>query len=574
MTLRWRYHPGEEALEQQIARSVALSPIAARLLVNRGIRSAAAAQDFLTPELSSLTDPFRMRDMERAVDRLQATLKAREHIVVYGDSDVDGVSGTALLAGFLRAIQANVSTYIPNRLEEGYSLTPRGLAEIERRGAKLVIAVDNGTSAAAAIARLAAADVDVIVCDHHEPPPLAPKPLAFLNPKWESCGYPFPFLCGTAVAFQLLAALATRLPASQARADALDSLLRDCVAFAGIATICDCVPLIGENRSLARAGLAALNDTEHPGLRALLETSGVGRSVQTDDISFRLGPRLNAAGRLGHAGQALDLLLARNPEEANALAQELDRLNAARQELEAHILADARRRAQREADAGAPIVLLADEAWHAGVVGIVAARVAAEFQRPAVLIALKDGRARGSGRSFGGFDLYRALMACSEHLTSFGGHAFAAGLELAADRVDAFREQLLAVANAGPPRATEHDLLIDAEVPLGVLNPSLMAEINRLAPFGEGLAVPVFAADRLELDGPPRVVGKTQNHLSFSVKQSGVTRKAIGFGMSPLAERLRSSGRFALAFTPRLNVFHGRVSVDLEVRDFQLSAPT
>lgn len=570
MQYRWRFHPDKAPLPDQISRRHSISHLAARLLVNRGIRSADEAGEFLAPSLSGLSDPFLMAHMGRAVDRILAAIRAREPIVVYGDSDVDGVCGTALLAGFLRKVGADVSTYIPNRLEEGYSLTARGIATLRERGARLVITVDNGTTAVKQVAELMAAGIDVIISDHHEPGPTLPEPLALLNPKWDGCGYPFRHLCGSGVAFQLLAGLASRIPARGPQQDAMHDLLRHTIAFVAMATICDCVPLQGENRVLARAGLDAFASTNHPGLRALVSQAGAARQVRADDISFRLGPRINAAGRLGHADRALALLLSSNADEAAAIAAELDGKNVCRQDMEAAILNTARERVENEVSRDDPLIVLADDRWHAGIVGIVAARLVGEQHRPTVLIALKDGRGRGSGRSVRRFDLHSALLACSEHLIGFGGHAYAAGLEIEADRVAPLRDALFRQSRISNPEPPDPELFIDAEVPLGVLTPSLMSDINRLAPFGEGLADPLFCAPGVTLDGVPRLVGRNNNHLVFSVVQSGIRRKAVAYGQGRRAADLKDGHRISLAFTPRLSFFHGKPAVDMEVKDIRL----
>ena len=576
MSHKWRFHPERAPLPEEIARATPLSALGARLLVNRGIESVDAAESFLRPGLSALTDPFTMTHMERAVERVLVALKEKQAIVVYGDSDADGVSVT----GFLRAVGADVSSYIPNRLEEGYSLTARGLDAIRERGARLVITVDNGTTASERIAELQGGGIDVIVCDHHEPSDRLPEPLALLNPKWSDCGYPFPYLCGTGVAFQLLNALSGRLPARDRNRDAMLGLLRHSIAFVAIATICDCVPLVGENRALARGGLAALTGTEHPGLRALLSIASVPREVQADDVSFRIGPRINAAGRLGQADRALALLLADTRDEARKLARELDAQNGERQQLEADILASARRQVRESFDDSDPIIVVSDDSWHAGVVGIVASRLANEYDRPAVLVAMNGERGRGSGRSARGFDLHAALTDCREHLVGFGGHAFAAGLEIERTAFPAFREALVERARHGFDEEKERELWIDAEVPLGVLTPSLMHELNKVSPFGEGNPDPIFVAPGLVPDGTPKVVGKNRNHLAFHVRQSGgsgngnggVRRKAIGYGLAEHAERVTHDGPFSVAFTPRLNTFRGQVEVELDVKDFRFDS--
>lgn len=567
----WRYYPDRTQLQEQIARASRVPSLVARLLVNRGIHDATEIGDFLRPSFSGLSDPFAMKPMERAVERLLRAIQAREPIVVYGDSDVDGVCGTALLAGFLRKVGADVSTYIPNRLVEGYSLTERGVAAILARNARVVLTVDNGTTATARIAELAGHGIDVIVADHHEPSRELPPALALLNPKLPDNGYPFPYLCGTGVAFQLLAALATRIPARGGNQDAIQDLLRHSIAFVAMATICDCVPLQRENRILARLGLNALAETTHPGLSALLSIAGVGRAVRSDDVSFRIGPRINAAGRLGVADRALALLLADRREDAEAIARELDQRNGERQALEADIFRSARQKAIEASDD--PIFVLADESWHAGVVGIVAARIATEFHRPTVLIALKDGRGRGSGRSVRRFDLHRALGACSQHLVGFGGHAFAAGLEIEAHKVADLRRALIEASQQGLAESAGQgrELLIDAELPIGLLTPSLMHDLDRLAPYGEGLASPIFAAPDLVVDGTPRLVGKGQNHLSFVALQSGAKVKAIAYGASDRAPLLQPGRRFSVAFTPRLSLFRGRASVEMDVKDFAVA---
>lgn len=565
----WRFHPERATLQERIARESKISPLLARLLVNRGIESPADAVKLLDPAQHGLSDPFLLEGMEIAVDRLLAALKAREPIVVYGDSDVDGVCGAAVLTRFLRQVGADVSAYIPNRLVEGYSLSDAGLAEIARRGARVVITVDNGTTAIEKIARLRELGVDVIVCDHHEPAAELPPAIAILNPKLPGSTYPFRHLCGSGVGFQLIAGLASRLPARGSMQDALHDLSKTSIAFVALATICDCVPLIGENRFLARAGIHALQSSDHPGLAALRSIAGIGREVQSDDLSFRLGPRINAAGRLGQAHRALALLLADDRAEAQAIARELDDKNAERQVLEANILESARKQAERRTDAGDRVLVLADESWHAGVVGIVAARIAGEFDRPTILVALgNNGRGRGSGRSVRRFDLHRALGACSSELIGFGGHAFAAGLEIEATRVEALRDAINSFADSHPGDVSAREILIDAELPLGILTPSFMHEINQLAPYGEGLASPLFSSPVVSVIAPKRI-GRSQNHLSFTVAQGEVKRRAIAYGLGERASQIEGR-RLALAFTPRLNLFRGQANIDLEVRDLRV----
>lgn len=574
MPLTWSFHPDRTQLQESLIHSLSVSSLTAAILVNRGIAGEEEARTFLESSTASLSDPFLMSQMEPAVDRIVRALRKQEPMLVYGDSDVDGVCGTALLTGFLRLAGGDVSTYIPSRLDEGYSLTDKGVAEILDRKISVLITVDNGTTALRHVSELTAKGVDVIIADHHEPSEELPEALALLNPKWSGCGYPFRYLCGTGVAFQLLSALASRLPAKASTQDAILDLARHSIAYAAMATICDCVPLIGENRILARTGLIALADAKHPGIKALLRIASVSRDVQSDDISFRLGPRINAAGRMGVADRALKLLLTQDEQEARKLAKELDSRNSERQQLEAKIVASARQQVLDSSSADDPIIVLADQGWHAGVVGIVAARLMTEFQKPAVLIALNGDRGRGSGRSVPEFDLHQALSGCAGYLEAFGGHAAAAGLEIRTDQVAAFRTALIREAQKNQGPEPDRRILIDAEIPLGLLTPSLMNELNRIAPFGEGLPPPLLVATDLSLSGAPRQVGKNQSHLSFAVSQGSVTRKAIAFGMAHCADRLREAESVSLAFTPRLNLFRGQASVDLDIRDIHTNEET
>jgi single-stranded-DNA-specific exonuclease len=572
---RWRFHPERAALADEIAKASSIPPLLARLLVNRGVTTADDVHRWLRPSLDGLGDPFLLPDMEIAVTRTLKAVRERERIVVYGDSDVDGVCGTALLVRFLRQIGADVMPYIPNRLVEGYSLTDRGLAAIAERGARLVITVDNGTTAVERVARLRADGIDVVICDHHEAGKDRAPATALLNAKVDPGGYPFPHLCGTGVAFQFVSALASRIPARPSLHDAIVDLGRNSIALVALATICDCVPLIGENRILASAGIRAFREAEHPGLTALRSIAGVGREVQSDDLSFRLGPRINAAGRLGQAERALALMLADEKSVAVSIAKELDERNGERQVLEAGIHQMARIQARERAERGDPILLLADDRWHAGVVGIVASRIAAEFDRPAILVALDAaaGRGRGSGRSTRGFDLHRALTSAAHHIVTFGGHAFAAGLEVEAKSIDPLRAALFAHCREHRVDDSQREILIDAELPLGMLTPSLMAEINRVGPFGEGVALPIFSSPTLAVDGEPRRVGRTQNHLSFNVVQGGnaaTRRKAIAYNLGERAAEFQGR-RVALVYTPRLNFFRGQAAVELEVKDVRFA---
>ncbi len=442
----WRHHRLDPARSASLAARLNLHPITAQCLLNRGIEEAEAARAFLEPKLTHLTDPHAFSDMERAAARLAAAIGRREPVAIVGDYDVDGLSASALLARFLRAVNTPVRCIVPERLRDGYGMRSHHVEEAHSSGACLLVTVDNGTSALAAAELASARGLELIITDHHEPrrdehgAPVRPPCLALLNPKWPDSGYPYSGLSGCGVAFKLAWATATALSPGKRAQPALRRFLLEALALVAIATVADAVPLDGENRTLVHYGLRALTSPSQPGLRALLEVARVRGMPSAVDIAFQLAPRLNAAGRLGQSALALELLLTDDAERAHRLAQRLDALNLERRELEQRLLERALERAQRAlAETDGAAIVLADEGWHHGVIGIVASRLVERFQRPVVLIGLEGERGRGSARSIAGVALHEGLRACAHLLERCGGHAMAAGLEIRAERVPAFR---------------------------------------------------------------------------------------------------------------------------------------
>ncbi|MDR7535310.1 MAG: single-stranded-DNA-specific exonuclease RecJ [Armatimonadota bacterium] len=535
---RWRIAPADPAATTALSAALGLHPLVAQVLVNRGLRDPMAADAFLAPRLDRLQNPLRLSDMARAVGCIDAALRARRPVAVYGDYDADGVTATAILVRALRALGGNVEFYIPDRRREGYGLHPEAVAALAGRGIRLLVAVDCGTGAHAAAEAARAAGVDLVVLDHHEPPEVLPPAAALVNPKRTSP--PPEDYCAAGLAFQAARALFGR--AGRAVPD-------DLVPLAAIGTVADAVTLLGDNRVLVAAGLASLARPHRPGLAALVEVAGVRPPFAVRDISHGMAPRLNAAGRLAHASDAVRLLLTDDPEEARALAEGLDRLNAQRRQLCDAVLAEVLERVEREGLLDRPAVVLAQEGWHPGVIGIVASQLVERFHRPVVMIALEGERGRGSARSIPIVHLLEALREADRHLLGYGGHAMAAGLVIAAGATAAFAR---AFEQAVATRVTPEDLRpvveADAEVDLSVLSPELVDALGRLAPHGPGNPEPVFLTRGLQAVGTT-LVGDGA-HLRLVVGDGRRTVEAIAFRHGEKAELLAfTRARVDLAYT-------------------------
>jgi single-stranded-DNA-specific exonuclease len=554
-----------------LERDLGIPPLLARILVRRGFEDPRGTKSWIQPDLDALHPPALLPDLEAAVVRLRAALEARERILVHGDYDVDGVCGTVLLVQLLRTLRADVTWFIPDRVKDGYSFGPGSIEAAVQAGATLVISVDNGISASAPIAELAARGIDVIVTDHHEVGAELPRAAAVVNPKRADSRYPFREICGTAVAFKVAWALCETLTARHRASDEVRGFLRDALAWVAIGTVCDVMPMIDENRALVRFGLQAIRRSPNPGLRALLDLARIGeRPLTPRDISFRVGPRINAAGRVAHAGLAVRLFTTEGFAEAQQLAREIESLNEERQRLDQETTAQAIERARKELDLSqARAIVLADDRWRAGIIGISSARLVEEFHLPAVLIALEGERGKGSGRSIPGVNLLEGLDACAEHLLRHGGHAYAAGLEIERTRVDAFRADLdRALAARSATRATRPPLFVDAETTPAELTPPVVAELARLAPFGPGNEAPRLLSEGLRPVGLARLAGRERQHLCFRVHGDGATLEAIAYHAAPRADELMGSPRVALVFTPVVVREGRKESVRLEVHDF------
>lgn len=576
MLTQWQVAASDPVAQDQLAADLSLSPLLCRVLVNRGITDAATARTFLTPSLHDLHDPFLILGMDIAVRRIVSAVQQGEPMAVYGDYDVDGVTGTALLMTFFEALGLRVASYIPEREGEGYGLNAEAMRQLAQQGTRLLITVDCGSTALAEVALARELGMDTIITDHHQPPATLPAALAVLNPHQPGCDYPNKHLCGVGLVFKLLTALRASMRQTGVLRERLPNLKRH-LDLVALGTIADVTPIRGENRVIVHYGLQELTQTLKPGLRALREVSQRhGKMASVGEVGFQLAPRLNASGRLGSATQSLDLLMARDPDEARRLAGLLDGVNQQRRALQQNVEATVHERI-REQYAGTPpaAIVLGDAAWHLGVVGIVAARIAETYHRPTFLLQISDGTARGSGRSIPAFDLYDGLQHCAEWLQQFGGHRYAAGLTLASEHLSALQEAFIRYADDRlGPDDLRPVLNLEATLPLGDVTETLANELAALAPHGAGNPIPVFAACGVRIASPIRRLGQEGQHARFRVEQDGAGLDVIAFQQGDNASKAAAAGGMLdIAFTPVINTWRDRRHLELQLRDLRPHVP-
>ena len=553
-TSRWVFpQPDEGSSPEAQAASIAalatdlgLPGPAVHVLWNRGYRDASSAQKFLIPRIEDLHDPFLLRDMDRAVARIESAIAQGEPIEIHGDYDVDGVTSTVILKKALELIGADAAWHIPHRLNDGYGMQVASVEEAARRGVRLIISVDNGIRATAAIARGLELGVETIVTDHHLPENDLPPAVAIVNPNRADCGYPNPNLCGAGVTFKLAHAILSRAGWPERK---LYRVLESFLKLVAIATVADIVPLTGENRIIVKHGLAGLGDARNHGLRALLEVAGFkDRVPNAGEVGFRIAPAINASGRMDSAGQAVRMFLTADPAEAFGIAQELFALNQERQTAERAVVnaifAQCAETPVTDADAA---LVFWGEGWHRGVVGIVASRVVGKFHRPAVVLGLENGIAQGSGRSIEAFHLLDALESMRDLFTRFGGHAHAAGVTLPVDSLEIFRDRLRIYA-AGVLSAEDMRpvVRIDAVLQLPQLSDALWLALEQLGPFGMDNRSPLFAVLGAQLAGPPQIW--KDKHLKIAVKQGTRTVAMKAWNMAERADELSAMTSMDIAF--------------------------
>ena len=550
---------------RDLATALSLPAIVCRLLLIRGYVSAEDAKLFLRPKLDRLHDPLSFLSMDKAVDRLARAVRDRELVFIHGDYDVDGICSTTLLTKAIRGLGGEAIPFIPLRLEHGYDLSDAGVDAAIAAGAKVVVTCDCGTSAVAPVARLCKLGIDVIVTDHHLPGGALPGCLSVLNPKRDGCGYPDKDLAAVGVAFKLALALARSVGKNE-------NFIWAMLDLVALATVADVAPLRGENRVFVRYGLKMLTETRNIGMRALIRAAGLdGKQLTAGRIGFILAPRLNAAGRLGRAIRGVELLLTDDEHNANSIARELEELNHRRQELDRATLDQARERVlQLDLDDTFGLVL-ADEAWHAGVIGIVASRLVEEFGRPTVLIALADGQGKGSGRSIAKFDLHGALRKCSDLLLRFGGHRAAAGVTIERDRVVDFSNRFNDVAKSLlSPDDLVPEIRIDLEVPIEGLDDRLESLFRHFEPFGIGNPSPVLLSREVTIAAIPRLVGRDGVKLVLDTGTGSL--EAIAWGFAHRVTEFLPGGKIDIAFRLERDEYRGESRLQARVADIRLSA--
>ena len=600
MKFRWSLAPPQPLLAGQLAAQLKIPPLLAQCLLNRGFSEPSAIENFLSPRLKNLADPFLLPNMAAAVGRLLRAREQNESLIIFGDYDVDGVTSTALLVEVLRPLGWKVDFYLPNRMDEGYGLSADGVenclkkfSAAESSGAtrpvKLLLAVDCGSTAVETISLLRSRGVEVIVLDHHQVSSPAPEAVALVNPQLQraagvppagpapmtgqdcrqDAGSTFTELCSVGLAFKLAHALVKRgreigLPG------AAEFDLRPLLDLVALGTIADLVPLTGENRILISAGLQRLNTTQRPGLIALKQVAQCPPTLGAYEIGFQLAPRLNAAGRLETAEDSLRLLFARDLAEAMPLAQNLDSRNRERQKLERGIVEEVIGAVQAKFDPQTDFVIVEGRLlWHIGVVGIVASRVLQQFYRPTIILGGEGDEWRGSGRSIAGFDLAAALRECDDLLVRHGGHAMAAGLSVQPDKIDLLRQRLNELARrALKPEDLQPPLRLDAEVGLDEMTLESLGELARLKPTGQGNPPVQFCARSVTHQRPLQRMGREKQHVKLWVTDGAVTHEAVWWNGG---DKSLPVGKFDLAFAPQVNEFNGRTSVQLKVLDWQPS---
>ena len=546
----------------------------ARILALRGIGSFDEARCYFRGSLEELHDPFLMQGMSDAVARILRALDEKDRILVYGDYDVDGTTATALLTQFLRRLGGDVEFFVPNRFQHGYGLSKPGIDHCANEGARMIIALDCGISALDEAEYAKSLGIDLIICDHHKPHDFLPDAVAVLDPKRDDCSYPFKELCGCGVTFKLVQALLM----------ALKRDLREAVQYldlVALATASDVVPVLGENRILLREGLKVIRSEPRIGIKHLAREAHSRLSeCTTGTIAYNIGPRINAAGRLGDAGRAVALLLAEDEIEASARARQLERLNQERRVLDRETMDQAVSLAERLLLASdRHTVVLHQPDWHIGVIGIVASRLVDRYYRPTIMMTSINGEVRGSARSINGINIFSALRECADLLSEFGGHDYAAGLSLPEENLSAFIDRFESVvAQQISPELLEPVMTVDAELNLSELNDRFWAVLRQFAPFGPENMEPVFHARNLEVTGEPVTVGHDQNHLKFNVKDrnfGGPSREVIGFRMSDYADIVsesRNSGvPLELLFCIQENTWNGRTTLQLRAVDLRLN---
>ena len=588
MSRRWSIAPHDRGIVSRISKEMRCSPLLAQVLASRGFNGAVEAKVFLESKMTDLHSPDLLPGIPEAADRIVKALKDNRRITIYGDYDVDGVTSTSILWHCLKLAGANVDYYIPCRMEEGYGLNLEAIRKLsEEDPQRLLVTVDCGICSVKEADLARDLGLELIITDHHTMLDELPRAACLVHPRLPGGSYPFGDLCGAGVAFKLAWAICQRLNDGKTASPAMREFLKGAVGLAAIGTVADVVPLVGENRIIVRYGLSTLINNDKakeksaperhsPGLEMMLKVCGLDgkKQITAEDIGFGIAPRINAAGRLGQARLAVELLTTTNRQRAAQLADYLNQLNENRKSVERKMMKEAKQMVEDHPEwADHAALVLAHAEWHPGVIGILASRIAEAYERPAIMIALNEAErlGQGSARTYNGIDLHASLTDCAEHLVTYGGHKAAAGLRVQMDKIDDFREDFVQrIATVKTEADAGAELRIDAEVVLNDLTFTAVRELDGLGPFGSDHRKPIFAATRCELVEPPKKIGGGERHLSLKVRQYNKVMKVIAFGKADWADQIAAAnGPISLCFSPGLNSFNGYESVDLHLIDWQ-----
>jgi len=571
MHFKWNYEPptsDRRAAAKELAEKIGMSPILADLLIQRGIKTESAAKRFFRPMLNELIDPFLMNDMDVAVDRLNDAMGRKERIMVYGDYDVDGCTAVALVYKFLQQFYSNIEYYIPDRYEEGYGISKKALEYAAGQQVKLIIVLDCGIKAVSEIEYARQLGIDFVICDHHVPDDALPNAVAILNPKRDDSTYPFKHLCGCGVGFKYMQAFAKNngIPFSR---------LIPLLEFCAVSIAADIVPVTGENRILAFHGLKQLNQNPSVGLKSIIEICGLtGREMTMSDIVFKIGPRINASGRMQNGKQAVDLLVERDIQKALTEATLINEYNEQRKDVDKQMTEEANQIIEKlENQRHQSSIVLYDENWKKGVVGIVASRMTELYFRPTVVLTRSGEYATGSARSVAGYDIYDAVKSCRDILENFGGHTYAVGLTLRIENIPEFRRRFQEYVNTHIlPEQTEPSLDIEEEVDFRDITKKLHNDLKRFAPHGPGNPKPIFCTRNVYDYGTSKVVGRQQEHIKLELvdSKSSNVLNGIAFGQSEAARYIKSKRSFDIAFTIEENIYK-RSEVQLQIEDIKPS---
>jgi single-stranded-DNA-specific exonuclease len=562
--MRWNLKPQPEPHKvQHLATALNVDAVTASLLVQRGVETYEQAKQFFRPSLSDLHDPFLMKDMDKAVARIEQAVASGENILVFGDYDVDGTTSVALMSSYLRSFYPNIDTYIPDRYNEGYGVSFAGIDYADDNGCTLIIALDCGIKSIDKVAYAKEKRIDFIICDHHRPGSELPDAIAILDPKRDDCSYPYDELCGCGVGFKLVQALASK------RGQTIEDLLQylDLVATAIAA---DIVPITGENRVLAKFGLEVINKSPRPGIKALTQNLKK-QELCISDVVFVIAPRINAAGRIRHGKYAVELLTEFNLQQAEEFASQIEIFNTDRKGLDKQITAEALLQIEQNSEQERFTTVVYQEEWHKGVIGIVASRLTETYYRPTLVFTKSGDKLAASARSVKDFDVYNALEACAEHLEQFGGHMYAAGLTLQEDQYANFKAKFESVvAGSIDPELLIPEISIDMEIQLSDINPKFFRILKQFEPFGPGNMTPVFISRELKDTGYGKSIGSDESHLKLFVKQGESEGfGAIGFGLAPKKDLACGGDTFDAVYSIDENVWNGETTLQLRLRDIR-----